>query len=268
MIEGVVVAEYFIQRKNEELSQNRRYIVKFIDKIKGLISDGSVQEASVDILEDSAEAILGDPVAVGKIMLALIASPFFLRDRLFWTKVEAFLNGVYLSEDDCADLRAKLTENGESRSNSLRLVECIDRAETQRKIHYLINATRCLLTDFIDRPTYFRICHSITHTLEEDLVFLGEHLYETDLPYNAYVQGLLTAGLMYQSVIDGNGEQKYSFTPLAEMVDQFAVSYNNIERYPNPIQRKLSFSAPQPKLPGILEWEEIPNEKIDEMFKK
>ena len=59
----------------------------FIDKIKGLITDGTVQEASVNFLEDSADAILGDPVAVGKLMLALTASPFFLRDRLFWTKV-------------------------------------------------------------------------------------------------------------------------------------------------------------------------------------
>ena len=239
----------------------------FTDKIKGLITDGTVQEASVNFLEDSADAILGDPVAVGKLMLALTASPFFLRDRLFWTKVEAFLNGVYLSEDDCADLRAKLTENGETRSNSLRLVECIDRAETQRKIRYLINATRCLLADFIDRSTYFRICRAITHTLEEDLVFLGEHLYETDLSYSAYVQGLLTAGLMYQSVIDGNGEQKYSFTPLAEIVDRFSINYDNVERYPNPLKQNLHFSAPQPRLPGMVEFVEASVDEIDAMFK-
>ena len=67
-------------------------------------------------------------------------------------------------------------------------------------------------------------------TIKED------HIDEEDLVYNSYVQGLLTTGLMYQSVIDGNDESKYSFTPLAGLVDQYAVSYENLERYPNPKQ--------------------------------
>lgn len=118
--------------------------------------------------------------------------------------------------------------------NSFRLIEYIDRVETQKKIQYLVNATRCLLADFIDIATYFRICHAVTYTLDEDLQFLKTHIEKSNLSYDAYVQGLLTAGLMYQSVIDGNGDQKYSFTPMAEDVDRFAVSYDNLERYPNP----------------------------------
>lgn len=175
---------------------------------------------------------------------------------------------MYLDENDCGILRAKLVEDGEKQDSVLRLVECIDRAETQKKVHFLINATRCLLVDFIDRPTYFRICHAVTHSLEEDLVFLGEHINEEDIPYSVYVQGLLTAGLMYQSVIDGNGDQKYSFTPLAEMVDRYAVSYENIERYPDPTSIPSSFTAPQPKLPGMIEWEPIQKDDIDSMFRK
>lgn len=129
----------------------------------------------------------------------------------------------------------------------------IDRAETLQKISYLINATRCLLENLIDRETYFRICHTITNTLEDDLAFLGEHIFETDLPYNISIQGLFTSGLMYQSVIDANGDQKYSFTPLAQIVDRYAISSNNIERYPDLGQLTNSFSAPRPKLLGILE---------------
>ena len=115
---------------------------------------------------------------------------------------------------------------------------------------------------------YFRICHTITHTLDEDLSFLSERINESDLPYSSYVQGLLTAGLMYQSVIDANGEQKYSFTPLAEHIDRYAVSYNNIERYPTTMRYTATISAPQPKLPGIPELEEISDKDIEEMFKK
>ena len=224
-----------------------------IEKIKGLISNGEIKEASTNMLEDAINAVLGDPVSIGKIIIALAKSPFFVREQLFWAKMEAFLNGVYLSEDDCAKLRAKLTKDGEKEDNAFRLVESIDRAETQQKIRYLINATRCLLADFIDRPTYFRICHAITHTLDEDLAFLGEHINEEDIPHSLYTQGLFTAGLMYQSVIDGNGEQKYSFTSIAKNVDQYAVSYENVERYPNPKVLKANQESPTVSIPA-LEW--------------
>lgn len=228
----------------------------FTEIVKGFVLNGEVQEASTNMLEDTINAILGDPISAGKIMLAIAKSPFFVREQLFWTKVEAFLNGVYLDSDDCAKLRAKLTECGEKGDNPCRLVECIDRAETQQKIRYLINATRCLLTDFIDLSTYFRICHAVTHTLEEDLCFLRNHIKECNLPYDQFIQGLLSAGLMYQSVIDGNGDQKYSFTPIAEIVDQYAVSYDDVERYPNPTIRANQEEVPQISIPSM-EWQSI-----------
>lgn len=247
--------------------------MKYTEQIKSLISRGEIQEASTNMLEDSINAVLGDRVSVAKIMIAIARSPLFLREQLFWSKVEAFLNGVYLSEDDCAKLGAKLTENGEIKDNPLRLVESIDRAETQQKIRYLINATRCLLADFIDRPTYFRLCHAITHTLEEDLLFLKEHIKEKDLPYSTYTQGLLTVGLMYQSVLDGNGEQKYSFTPVARLVDRFAVSYDDVERYPNPQSTSVQDNIPQIKIPSLelenyIATDEEVNEMLNGLFKK
>ena len=242
--------------------------MNLIEQARGLIARGEVQEASVNLLADSTSAILGDPVSVGKVLLALAKSPLFIREQLFWMKMENFLNGVYLSEEDKANLRSKIWRDGEYGDNPYRLVECIDRAETQQKISYLINATRCLLSDYIDLPMYFRICHTITQTLDEDLSFLSERINESDLPYSSYVQGLLTAGLMYQSVIDANGEQKYSFTPLAEHIDRYAVSYNNIKRYPTTMCYTATISVPQPKLSGIPEWEEISNQDIEEMFKK
>jgi len=209
--------------------------MNFIEQSKGLISRGEVQEASKNLIEDIINALLGDPISVGKIIFTLIKSPFFFREQLFWTKMEAFLNGVYLNEADKEKLRAKLNKNGKERDNACRLIECIDRAETQQKIRYLINATRCLLADSIDLQTYFRICHAIKNTLEEDLQFLREHILTEDNHGDSlYTEGLLTAGLMYQSVFDPNGNQKYSFNTTVELVDKFAVSYDDVARYPNP----------------------------------
>ena len=44
----------------------------------------------------------------------------------------------------------------------------------------------------------------------------------------------MNIGLIYQSVIDWNGEDRYKFTSLANELDRFAISYDNVERYPNP----------------------------------
>ena len=63
---------------------------------------------------------------------------------------------------------------------------------------------------------------------------------------------------MYQSVIDGNGDQKYSFTPIAEIVDQYAISYGNVERYPNPAIKASQKGIPQISVPSM-EWESISN---------
>lgn len=95
------------------------------------------------------------------------------------------------------------------------------------------------------------------------LAGFADHVDETDLPYSIYTQGLLTSGLMYQSVIDGNGNQKYSFTSIAKLVDQFAVSYDDVERYPNPQLIQLQDNPPQIRVPS-LEWDTATDEEVSE----
>lgn len=205
----------------------------FIEKMKALVTSGETQEETVSILENIIDTLLGNPIAAGKAAIALAKTPVFIRDQLFWRKISAFLNGVYLDETDCAKLAAKLTENGKNKDNPLRLLACIEQADTQKKIEYLINATRSLLAGYIDLPTYFRICHAVTHTIEEDLKFLREHIWEEKtFPYSVHIQGLITTGLVHIAVI---GDNEYVFVPIAKLVDRFAVSFNDVERYPNPI---------------------------------
>lgn len=51
-------------------------------------------------------------------------------------------------------------------------------------------------------------------------------------------------------------------------MDQYAISSNNIERYPDLGQLTNSFSAPQPKLSGILEGEAVSDKDIIDLFKE
>lgn len=228
-----------------------------IDEANSLISRGEILDivgTSIDLLSDVIEAVQGNPLSIGKIILTLTKSPFLIREKLFWSKLERYLNGVYISEEDRAKLRAKLVENGSCDENAKRLIECIDRAETIQKIQYLINATRCFLTDFIDRTTFFRICRAITGTMDEDLLFLRDHISESNFESNSNVQGLFVSGLVTFSVIGGE-QTLYSFTPIASLVDQYAISYDNIGRYPDPNVRGITES------PNI----EIPTATVDEV---
>lgn len=198
--------------------------MQVLEQAKKYIKDGKIQESSINLLEDIANAMSGDTIAIGKIMLTLIRSPWLIREKLFWNKFEGFLSGICLDDSDCKKLCNKLTENGKNPDYTFRLIEIIDRIDTQQKMQYLIKATEHLLKNQIDRTVYFRICHVITHTLDEDLCFLKNNIDGVDFPYNACVQDLLSAGLMYQSVIDGNGNQKFSFTPFATTLNQFSLT--------------------------------------------
>lgn len=95
-----------------------------------------------------------------------------------------------MKEDERAKFCAKLTEDGAKVSNPYRLLQTINRAETRRKVTFLINASRALGAGFIDLQTSFRMCHAITDTLEEDLLFLSEHIQDDgDFGYSKTIQG-------------------------------------------------------------------------------
>lgn len=208
--------------------------MNIIDTAKAMVERREITDGTTNLMFDACSAMLGDPISIGKIIVSLTKYPFLIREQVFWGKFEMFLCGVYADEKDRAGFSKKISKDGLKKENSLRLVECIDRAETKNKIKFLINASSSLAADFISLTDYFRICHAITMTLEEDLIFLSTHIDEKELTYNYSVQGLQTSGLMYQSVIDANGSGKYSFTSTAQMVDRFAVGYENVDRHPDP----------------------------------
>lgn len=236
--------------------------MSFTEKMMALVHDDQVIEGSTTFLLDVTEALMGNPFAAARVFLSICKMPSLFNEQRFWSKMEEFLNGVFLYEEDRAKFTAKLTENGENYDNPYRLAECINRAETKRKIRYIINATRCLLSDFIETSEYFRICQIIAQTIDEDLIFLRDHIGEHELPYSFPVQGLLNVGIMYQNVYDANGDQYYSFTPLAELVDKFAVSYDDVSRYPNPLVGTIDLDVPRVQLNPMTATEE----DIDNLF--
>lgn len=191
------------------------------------------------------------------------------RDYLFWTKFEEFISGTAFSEEERLKLAAKLAENENKEEFLLRLTDAIDKAISKKNMRYLSAATRAFLADYIDIQTYYRICHLISVTLPEDLEFLRNHIREDDsIAENQCVQGLASVGLMRISVIDTNllGEQKYSFTAIAHKVDQFAISYDDTDRYPNPCVTFLPKTSSSIRIEPELR--PATNEEIDCAFEK
>lgn len=243
--------------------------MNFIEKAKKLVSLNKIADNSVDFFSDAISGLLGDPVSIGKIIYTLTKFPFFVRDRIFWTKYECFLSGLYASDEDRATFCAKLNEEGKGQENAIRILDCVDYIDTEQKVKYIINASRSVSANFISLTDYFRICNVIKSNIQEDLQFLSDNIEKKDLDYSQPVQSLLSTGLMFQSVVDGNGGQKYSFTPLAEMVDRFAVSFDDVNRYPNPISENHGQVVPKNSVPVLdLHGLIATNEEVDEMLEK
>ena len=210
-----------------------------IDDLKELLSSDDVKEKSKNLIEDLANAMLENPVSAVKVLLTIIEAPYFIREKLFLVKFKRFLKGIYQQESDIEQLKYQLALKDDKQENAKRILYCIDKVETDKKVDYLINVTRALINDIIDLSTYFRICNVVVNTFDEDLGFLRERIDNELIPECVEVQGLSSVGLMKHTVFDagdieGNAVQLYSFTELAKIVDICAISYNDDKRYPNP----------------------------------
>ena len=213
--------------------------MNFIDDAKKLISNKEVKGKSKNLIEDLLNAILGNPISAAKVLLTVIESPYFIREKLFLVKLERFLNGIYQQESDIEKLKYQLALKEDKQENAKRILYCIDKVETDKKVDYLINVTRTLINDIIDLSTYFRICNVVVNTLDEDLKFLAEHIKETDINYSLEVNGLLRSGLINPNLAN----EGYSFNSLAKFVDKYAINFENRTRYPN-LEEKPEIKEP------------------------
>lgn len=224
---------------------------------KFLVKSGQLRAEIKSIMVDLIKAAPGDLVALVDAMKKTINLP----NQMFWAKMEMFLKGIHVNDETSEDLCTRLAEMGKKEEYAFRLVEIIDRVESEQKIRYLIRATLCFMKRYIDGPTYFRICHAIQHTLEEDLSFLKEHMGEENLLYSSYVQGLLTAGLMHQSVIAPDDEQRYSFVPFATEVYRYAL-IDDAEMDSEFVKKSRAAGNPRTQV----EPKTATNEQIDALF--
>lgn len=216
-----------------------------IDRAKDIVTNKAVQGFTLNLASDFYDVFHGDVMAVARIIYALTSGIMTLHDNIFWKKFEVFLNGADMTEDELATFCKILSEDGTKPENITRVIDTIEKIDTNSKAKYLANASRCLSAGMITRNVFFRICHFLKTSLQEDLLFLQKEILENrDYEYDDTVQGLWSSGLMYQCFLNPDGNERYAFTPFAKMLDKYALSYDNLERYPM-ILEGMELTQPQ-----------------------
>lgn len=202
------------------------------------------------LLDNAIDLLSFNPLASGKALCDLVKTGISIREEIFFEKFYLFLAGVGSSQEEAKEFIDKLFSDEQSKKeNGIRLISYIDRSETEKNIQFIVNATKSLIRGWISKENYFRIARAISESMYEDLVFLSEHIMDNNTQIgNSQVLALYRAGLMVSAGIDANEDverQPYTFASLGNMVDQFAISYGNMDRFQWHVEnnRKIEFDT-------------------------
>ena len=140
------------------------------------------------------------------------------------------------------------------------IIDFIGKVDTDKKLVYIINATKAWIDDAIDLPQYFRICQIISTSLDEDLQFLSEHIDDSGyILYSIEINGLQTTRLACNNATDKEGYPLYIFTPLSCAVNEYAIKGAEANAIEN-------FNINEPPIKEISD--EDFQKMIDEIFSK
>lgn len=156
---------------------------------------------------------------------------------------------------------SKMFDNGSnSKTNAMRLIEIIDKSNCEDVIDYIVNAARAYGDGLISRERMYRIRYAIVNSMQEDLFFLKNHVFdEVAIEGNDNIFGLLKEGLVISAGTDPNNginRQYYGISDLGVAADRYAISLDDEDHW----ERHKSFKNDVPILSGIIsekQWEEI-----------
>ena len=233
----------------------------------------NVKEFTVENLEtikEKLQSIVDNPTDL--IRYATLAKPLknFIKEKApflypswqFWDNVDKFFNSGILNDNDKKKLIDKLSSDKNKNKVGKKIIGIIEKVETDKKLVYIINATKSLVDDKIEFPIYFRICHTISQTLEEDLQFLNNHIDKKAISYSIEVNGLIASGLAYNRGIGENDAPSYAFNEFAKVVNEYALKGDGQKRIEE-------FNLNKPPQTTFLTTNDIANEEdVQKMFEE
>ena len=144
--------------------------------------------------------IFKDPEAAAESGLSSAQILFHMPTAMFWTKMERYLKGTFVGGfEDQIKFSMKFSEDNESYKDFVKKqINLINNIESDNKVDYLANLTRCFFLFDMDIPLYFRLARFIENCTSDELNFLRDIKYDTWLENNAIVSMLILQGLIVQ----------------------------------------------------------------------
>ena len=237
------------------ISLDKKELVRAIQEIDTV-------ETEVDIIADVIGTMVGDPVAAGRLAYDMVALPARIKDKIFLRKMARFLKGLYSLDESLAFCEVFFGNEDNKEAYAIRIVDIIDKINSEEIVDYVVNAGRALGNGLIDREKFFRICYALKESMPEDLLYLKKHVFdEAAIEGNDKVFGLLKQGLVIQAGINSNNginNQYYGISNLGIDVDRYALSLDDEDHW----ERHKKFQNKTPLLHGIIsdsDWEKIEN---------
>ncbi len=182
-----------------------------------------------NIIDSLITILFADKAEVIKLIKKFAKTPCIMKEVFYWNKFYMFLSGIKQIEeniDESRKLKEVLCDDTSKKfQNAVRLLEYIDKADSEKKIDDYIQMTKNLLCGYINQVEYFRIMKAVLETLDEDLQYLTE-ISKDEASYKGSIQmlALERSGLVIRLGIDGNEnieEQDYVISSLGKMVSKY-----------------------------------------------
>lgn len=178
-----------------------------------------------------------DQAAVASVAHVALKIPGTIKDYRLYQKIGRFLVAIRSNDlQDSVKFSSQLFADGKTaRENALRLIQYIDKAETMTVVDYMVNASRAVGNQLITEKDYYRILWALTNTYSEDLHYFRTIATTEDvIKGNTQIIALAQSGLMISAGTDADRsveDQDYAVTRFGIMVDRYALSYTDEERW-------------------------------------
>lgn len=192
----------------------------------------NIKEIGLITFEEIANCLWENVPYIIKVGENLISLPHSIHQEIFWNKFTKFVKGI--KSDPTFEAKfAKKIANAEDRDEyAKRIITILEKIEEEQKVDYIINATRALCWEQINRSVYFRICRAIENVYIDDLKFILDNYDDKEqFAEDMTVAELTSQGLMIQGIYDaGTLDPNYVakthvFTELGKLVYDNALNY-------------------------------------------
>ncbi len=203
-------------------------------KDKVAVIDKNIEKYIMEFLETALSALCGDYGSRIKLVERAKESIPYIPNIIFLHKLEKFITGIQEDSSIASKVSSKLFSDTDFKTNiatTEHILSIIYKINEINKVDYIVDTTRALLNDEIDRKLYFRIIDAISKVLDMDLEFLKSQALNIEkIPGCNEVYSLVGIGAMISAGNKPEADverQDYYITEFGRNIDRFALSYKS-----------------------------------------